>query len=1773
MKKLFILTLICFLGQISFAQPTWTAQTLGTFQDLNSVFFTDSCLGYVFGNAGIIRKTTNRGSRWDTLDISNTNFDFHGSYFFDRNTGVAVGRNFNGNTGFSFRTIDGGQSWSYDSTSFSKRLFGVHFTNASTGWTVGRDETIYKSVDGGVTWTAQSVTGGSGEHLRAVFARSLLNAWAVGDGGAIVKTTDGGTTWNPIASGTGEDIMDVHFITDSIGYAVGTGSVLLSTTNGGDSWSLNSSFFDFFSIHFANDSVGWIGGESGFMYMTSDSGKNWAFDSGDTGGEDILSIHGVSTTVAWLSGAVGVVSHYGDPAFIGPTADFTMSSNAICLGDSGQFFDNSGGNPTSWYWNFGDGLGTSTAQDPTYTYPTEGYYTVMLVVSNQTSCPDTAYNTITVSGGVPVANFEATPVVSCVGQTISFIDSTANFPAVWDWDFGDGNVSTLQNPTNAYAGSGFYTVVLTSDNGCGQDIFTRTSYIEIKATSVSDFTNTTVCQLLQTNFTDASTGAIISWDWDFGDGNISALQNPAHTYVASGTYNVSLTTTVTGGCTDVFNKNVTVLSLPIADWIVTTACLGQNSTFTNLSSGTAPVVSWSWNFGDGDTSTVQHPAHKYGTFGNFNVQIAVTDTNNCSNSIIRTITVKEIPFPGFSLDSICLGLATTFNNTSTNATYWSWDFGDASAVDTSKNPMHSYSTAGNYNVSLIATALNGCSDTATDVAVVYGVPAVNAGVDDSILCTQTADLLALTTGGDGNYSYMWSNGVATASNNGVGAGTYVVTVTDGNGCMDNDLVNVILKNNTLALTVSNDTTVCNGDVVTISSTPSGGTSPYSYNWNTGATSSSISAGSGTYNIQITDSTGCSLSDIIVITDNVVLTADAGPDEVDCNGTTTIITATGIGGDGNYGYSWSNGDNTASSIAGSGTYTVTVSDGVGCVATDIVVITDNPVLTINAGNDTLACFGGVIDIIAQGSGGNGFYDYWWSNGDSAATTTVGAGLYLAYVMDSLGCLASDSIIVSDTSVVVNAGLDDSVNCGQKINLLAIAAGGVAPFSYLWSNNVVTANNDSVVAGTYVVEITDAIGCMDYDTVQIFLKGSDLGLVVSPDVSICFGTTTTISVVAINGTPSYSYKWSDGSTNTGITVGGGVYTVEVTDNVGCVVSDFVDVTENSVMAVDAGQDQTIGCVQTADLLALATGGDGNYSYQWNDGVATADNNGVIEGTYVVTVTDGVGCVAIDVVVVSLINSDVSVAVSNDTSICNGIIVTMSAKASGSYSPFYYDWSTGAITSSINSGGGKYYVTVTDSIGCTADDSITVTEGGFLSVFAGLDDSVACGVTTNLLATVTGGISPHTFLWSDGTTSANLDSVGAGTYFIEVSDDLGCPAEPDTVVITLTGTDLALVVSSDQTVCFGNTTSISAVAINGTPSYTYSWSEGSTTSGITVGEGTYTVVVTDNAGCSISDFVLVTETDVLVVDAGADTTVCSGDNAAVIAQVTGGDGNYSYTWSNGNATNSMSVSGGTYSVTVTDGTGCTDTDVVIVNESTPLSVDLGPDKLNCGTSANLNASTTGGDGANSYTWSTGEKTQSITVNGGTYSVVVVDGAGCYTATDTITVSDAAGVVADFSMSLDTLDLKDSQVITLKDLSTNATSWNWDLGNGSNSTAQHPSGAYTAIGTFTITLIASDGTCSDTISRDLVVINTTGIFDFNYIARSIYPNPTEGIVNIKIPFKSEITIKVYNVIGEQIIINNLNYRDNFYQVDLSLLENGIYFIQISDNNKSSITKVIKSD
>lgn len=404
-----------------------------------------------------------------------------------------------------------------------------------------------------------------------------------------------------------------------------------------------------------------------------------------------------------------------------PVANFSATPLSGCAPLAVSFTNLSTGNPTSWQWDLGNGT-QSTQQNPTTTYFNSGFYTISLTATNALGS-----NTVTRTQYIkvddkPNVDFNAPNRSGCFPLRVNFTDlSTGGSAPIssWEWDFGDGGLSTAQNPFHVYTTSGNYTVTLkvTNSGGCSR-VVSRPNYVQVSQGVSVDFQNSApqLCKPPETiNFINLSSGpGVLNYQWFFGDGGTSTATNPSNTYLTGGSFDVTLIVQSSLGCIDTLVKPAALFIKNVQSDFTgpATICKGVTASFNNTSN---PVSSGSnWDFGDGTFSTVTNPTKVYNTAGVYFVKLR-NDYGTCFDSVIKQITVLDLPTPDFNAPDVTdckVPFTVNFTDLSTGAVSWNWNFGDG-GTSTLQNPSHTYNTLGNYNVQLIVTNANGCSDSIT----------------------------------------------------------------------------------------------------------------------------------------------------------------------------------------------------------------------------------------------------------------------------------------------------------------------------------------------------------------------------------------------------------------------------------------------------------------------------------------------------------------------------------------------------------------------------------------------------------------------------------------------------------------------------------------------------------------------------------------------------------------------------------------------------------------------------------------------------------------------------------------------------------------------------------------------------------------------------------------------------------------------------------------------------------------------------------------------------
>ncbi len=941
--------------------------------------------------------------------------------------------------------------------------------------------------------------------------------------------------------------------------------------------------------------------------------------------------------------------------------------------------------------------------------------------------------------------------------------------------------------------------------------------------------------------------------------------------------------------------------------------------------------------------------------------------------------------------------------------------------------------AGPYTITI--TDSHGCSGIVMFSVIQPAQPLNGSASVTNVACFgETTGRVVLTvTGGTGPYSYLWSNGTTLKDLENVPAGNYNVIITDTNGCTF--IVNASVAQPSAALAGSSSVTnvLCFGaSTGGISLTITGGTTPYSFLWNTGAVTKDLTnVPSGNYSVTITDANGCTLDlDASVAQPPSALNGSVSVQKnVSCfSGNDGSVTIAGSGGTGPYMYRLGAGTFQASgtfSALAAGNYTITIRDANLCTYNLPVTITQ-PVSPLGGTVVSLTnarCFGEATgSVTVSGSGGTTPYEYSIDAGPwqpSGSFTGLAAGSYNVTIRDINQCTIAGPVNISQPSqaLSVSATYTDVLCVGASTGTAtAVAAGGTAPYTYSWNSvpSQTTPVASNLPAGNYIVTITDNNDCISTATVTINQPAAALAAAVSVIDATCHGGSDgSINLTVSNGTAPFTFTWSNGAVTEDLSnISAGSYNVTVNDANGC----------SAVASASVGQPSQLtgsitatgpGCFgeSTGSCNLTVTGGTPPYSFIWNTGATTEDLTDIPSGNYSVTVTDFNGCPLILNTTVSqpaspLNGSLVSVS---DVTVYGGNDGSITVQGSGGTSPYQYAIDSGAFQSTGTFGSlmaGTYTITVRDSKLCTFDLTATINQP-WIPLTANIvsQTNVPCsgGSQGSVTAAGWGGTSPYMYSLNGAPyqASGTFSSLSAGSYTIFVRDGV---SDIFNLTVEITQSEsLGLIVTPEDPHCLGgNDGSAVAVPSGGTAPYSYIWSTDpaqNTQTATNLSAGTYSVTVTDANGCTATGSVLLTQpSSELTVGLAKTDVLCEGSSTGTASvSASGGLPPYNYSWNTTPVQTTQTASNlpaGTYAVSVTDFNGCTKTGTVTIAELQSLTVTTSVGEASCPDSndGTVTLAISGGTAPYNIFWSDGAATLTRTgLYTGRYGVIVTDHNGC--------------------------------------------------------------------------------------------------------------------------------------------------------------------------------------
>lgn len=1027
----------------------------------------------------------------------------------------------------------------------------------------------------------------------------------------------------------------------------------------------------------------------------------------------------------------------------------------------------------SYHWDFGDGS-TSTATSPSHIFAA-GTYDIQLVITTASGCTDTA----TVIHGIiasvkPHANFDATPRDACAKQEISFHDLSTGTVDEWHWDFGDGGMSTDQNPVHTYQDTGFFNITLIVGNHHCFDTIVFNNYIHIRPPIAAFVVGMDCDNHFIRTFTDASIGAD-EWHWDFGDGGTSTLPNPVHTYTSVGIYTVSLTVinNITG-CDHTKTTTVTIADEEAAFTAAQTElCRNTAASFTATSVHTPPaIVSYDWDFGDGLTGTGQVVSHTYTTAGSYSVRLIITDVNGCTDTLVKNQYIKvNGPAAAFtsSVPGSCLMTAISFTDGSTTdgthaINQWHWYYGDGTDEILTAPPFqHSYSSAGIYGVALVVQDTYGCTDSIMKPSLlVISTPVAAFASADTLSCPGKNIVFTNASTGPG-LTYHWDFGDGNTSTSPAPVHVYAADgqytvhlhITDQYGCTSDETKNQYVKiaSPVASFAVSDSESTCPPLIVQFTNTSSN-MDTYSWDFGDGNTSSALSpshfynvAGVYTAVLTITSKGGCISTKTKTIRVNGPSGTFTYTPLTGCSPLSVTFTATTLA---RSSFVWDfNDGNTIATTDSIVTHVYTLPgiyvpkmilrDLGGCTVAiqGLDTIKVNGVHAAFTPDTTVRCNNGNVVFTNNSQSNDVITGYQWNFGDGNTSTDpspahyyAAVGLYtpVLIVNTQLGC--TDTV---HATVPVKVVKTPEVSFTQSPN-------GCAPLSIHFDGVLTNADTSAITwhwtfsdgttqltqhtpnlifanAGVYNAEliVINSSGCRDTASNPLEVYGIPT-ISAGSDLTICEGTGQLLHAsggATYTWSPAAGLSCTDCPSPLATPATDGDYTVTGYSSHGCSNTDNVHVSVIHPFHMQHGPGDTL-CVGSSKVLTAS----GAASYAWSPSAGlNTTTGGTVTATPSTTTTymavgfDGHGCFTDTAYYVVKVYPIPVIEAGNDHTINVGQTITITPTVSPDVTNVVWSPSTGIVSSTTPSVTVRptmdmeYKATATNAGGCTSFDRVSV------------------------------------------------------------------------------------------------------------------------------------------------------------------------------------------------------------------------------------------------------------------------------------------------------------------------------------------------------------------------------------------------------------------------------------------------------------------------------------
>jgi gliding motility-associated-like protein len=1435
---------------------------------------------------------------------------------------------------------------------------------------------------------------------------------------------------------------------------------------------------------------------------------------------------------------------------------------ATCGAANGQVNASGSGGTTTYQYSLNGGALQASGNFGTVP---QGTHTVLVQDAN--GC--TATTTVTVGNSAgPVAIVDNIGDVTCAGGVNGSVligVSAGTAPLTYALDGG------APVATNSFTGliAGAHTVVVTDGNGCTSTV------------------NFNINQPTQLTFVTAAINASCN---GVCDGSITVTANnatPPYEYSSNNGLTFQTSNTLSGLCAGNINVVVRDAFGCLANAIVP---ITQPAAITGSLSFTDPVCP---DACDG-TVTVSAPGggtapFQYSIDGGafqapnvFNAvcdglhSVIVQDANGCQLNLNTTLTDP----PHYTLDTVYTDESNCGFN---DGGFEVFATGGVAPYQFTNVTMGIGPQASGEFLNLVAgayqmevTDARGCVETifvgVNDIQM-NGI--LNGTTDASCFGVCDGTVSTIATAGNPPNNYMLDNGLTQLSGDfsGLCAGPHAITMFDNGFCIFNVVFN-INEPADIAFTSSTVATSCNGGSdgsITINA-PSGGTAPYEYSIDGGASFqvSPVFNGlpAGSYNLVVQDANFCQQTGTATITQPSLITFNTNHTDLTCfQNNTGTLQIVANGGTGALSYSITGGAPFAPGFAffalAANTYTVAVQDANGCVVTGSVTINEPAQLTASGVPADASCFqlcDGEVDVTANG--GTLPYQYSPDNGTTFLSgnvlTGICAGAHTIMVQDNNGCQVTFNTNIGEPTQLTYVVTPTSSTCALANGELDIVAANATPtYQYSIDNGVTfqaAGTFTGLLAGNYNVVVEDANGCQESSVETIVNDASPVITAVVTTDPLCLGDCNgTADVVASGGTGALQYSIDGGPLQAAALLTGlcaGAHTVEVVDANGCTDDFLITLGEPTQLTINATT-TNLTCFNnsTGGVQITAGGGTFPYQYSFDGGVTNSSVSSisfVAAGTYNLQVTDDNGCVNTTTATVTepaeLEFTTVNVTDASCFQVCDGAVAAFpqGGTVAGLYT-FYWSNGIGGTSQAQVTGvcAGTYTLVVEDDNACFIDTTFTINEPAQVQITSVVATDALCNGSCDGIITINAPTGAQ-YSIDNGASfqAANIfNGLCAGNYNVVVLDATGCEVTSNTTVYE--PTPLTLSSTPDAFICFADDMTLSAFALGGTAPYNYSWSNGVLTQNQVVNptvQTSYSVTATDANGCVTS--AATTNIDVsplfyATVNPLTD-TICPGQSVTFTAQgfdgqpdMNSGSPEYIWEWNTGDSTASVTVSPlvpTTYTVIGKDLCGDYDTLTVEVVFYPNPQVDISADNLSgCAPlDVTFTNATPAAQVGTDCVWNISDGTTLLGCNTvshtfttpGCYDVelVVTSPYGCVgdsTFTNYICVYE--NPIADFSFTPTDPTIINS-VFTMQDQSYNAAQWSWDFAGLQTALVQNPVFNYQpdTSGNYVICLsvISPDGCVDDTCK--ILFIAEEFLF---YVPNAFTPGNGDGRNDVFMP------------------------------------------------------------